>query len=128
MPDGGGGRSAGRALAWLWRFAAATGAATAATAPLVAHHFGEVAPLAPLGNLALVPLVELGVVPAGLLGAASRRDLGAAGPAAAGGGRAGGAGRAGDCGGLPRPRAAVAVPHAERAGDGGAHGGRRASR
>jgi hypothetical protein len=43
---------------------AATVAATAATAPLVAHHFGEVAPLAPLGNLALVPLVELGVVPA----------------------------------------------------------------
>ena len=59
------------ALAWLWRFAAATAAATAATAPLVAHHFGEVAPLSPLGNLALVPLVELGVVPFGLAGAAA---------------------------------------------------------
>jgi len=69
--EGGGGRVGRRALAWLWRFAAATAAATAATAPLVAHHFGEVAPLAPLGNLALVPLVELGVVPAGLLGAAA---------------------------------------------------------
>ena len=58
-----------RALAWLWRFVAATIAATAATAPLVAHHFGEVAPLSPLGNLALVPIVELAVVPIGLLGA-----------------------------------------------------------
>jgi competence protein ComEC len=69
--SGVGRRFARGALAWLWRFAAATVAATAATAPLVAHHFGEVAPLAPLGNLALVPLVELGVVPAGLLGAAA---------------------------------------------------------
>ncbi|HVR63337.1 MAG TPA: DNA internalization-related competence protein ComEC/Rec2, partial [Polyangia bacterium] len=55
---------------WLWRFGAATVAATAATAPLVAHHFGEIAPAAPLGNLALVPLVEMVVVPCGLLGAA----------------------------------------------------------
>jgi len=69
--DSAGERAGGRALAWLWRFAAATAAATAATAPLVAHHFGEVAPLAPVGNLALVPLVEMGVVPAGLLGAAA---------------------------------------------------------
>jgi competence protein ComEC len=60
-----------RALAWLWRFVAATVAATAATAPLVAHHFGEVAPLSPLGNLALVPIVELAVVPVGLAGAAA---------------------------------------------------------
>ena len=60
-----------RALAWLWRFVAATIAATAATAPLVAHHFGEVAPLSPLGNLALVPIVELAVVPVGLAGAAA---------------------------------------------------------
>ena len=37
--------------------------------PLVAHWFGEVTPLAPLGNLALVPLVELAVVPVGLAGA-----------------------------------------------------------
>ena len=55
---------------WLWRFGAATASATAATAPLVAHHFGEIAPASPLGNLALVPLVELVVVPCGLLGAA----------------------------------------------------------
>jgi competence protein ComEC len=60
-----------RALGWLWRFVAATIAATAATAPLVAHHFGEVAPLSPLGNLALVPIVELAVVPVGLAGAAA---------------------------------------------------------
>jgi competence protein ComEC len=59
----------GRALAWLAQFGAATLAATAATAPLCAHWFGEIAPLAPLGNLALVPLVELAVVPLGLAGA-----------------------------------------------------------
>jgi competence protein ComEC len=59
-----------RALTWLGRFVAATLAATAFTAPLVAHDFGEIAPAAPLGNLALVPLVELGVVPLGLGGAA----------------------------------------------------------
>jgi competence protein ComEC len=59
-----------RALVWLWRFGAATIAATAFTAPLVAHDFGEIAPAAPLGNLALVPLVELGVVPLGLFGGA----------------------------------------------------------
>jgi len=58
-----------RLALWLWRFVAATIAATAATAPLVAHHFGEVAPLSPLGNLALVPIVELLVVPVGLGGA-----------------------------------------------------------
>jgi competence protein ComEC len=66
-PDDGAAR---RALGWLWRFGAATIAATAFTAPLVAHHFGELAPASPLGNLALVPLVELGVVPLGLFGAA----------------------------------------------------------
>jgi competence protein ComEC len=64
-----GGQRWRQALRWLWRFGAATAAATAATAPLVAHWFAEVAPLAPLGNLALVPLVELLVVPAGLAGA-----------------------------------------------------------
>ena len=58
-----------RGLAWLVRFGEATMAATAATGPLVAHWFGEVTPLAPLGNLALVPLVELAVVPVGLAGA-----------------------------------------------------------
>ena len=61
---------AAAALRWLARFGAATAAATAATGPLVAHHFGEIAPMSPVGNLALVPLVELGVVPLGLLGGA----------------------------------------------------------
>ena len=60
----------GVAVAWLWRFGAATLSATAVTAPLGAHHFGEVAPASPLGNLVLVPLVELVVVPFGLAGAA----------------------------------------------------------
>jgi competence protein ComEC len=60
-----------RGWRWLWRFGAATLAATAATAPLCAHAFGEVAPMAPLGNLALVPLVEMVVVPVGLAGAAA---------------------------------------------------------
>jgi competence protein ComEC len=69
-PRGGAARSrAGRLLRWLWRFGAATAAATVATGPLVAHCFGEVAPLAAPGNLALVPLVELVVVPVGLAGA-----------------------------------------------------------
>jgi len=60
----------GGALIWLWRFGAATLSATAVTAPLGAHHFGEVAPASPIGNLLLVPLVELVVVPFGLAGAA----------------------------------------------------------
>jgi competence protein ComEC len=58
-----------RVWRWLARFGAATLAATAATGPIGAHVFGEVAPLAPLGNLALVPLVEMAVVPMGLVGA-----------------------------------------------------------
>jgi competence protein ComEC len=65
----GGGSLARRAGHWLWRFGAATLSATAATAPLSAHYFGEVAPAAPVGNLALVPLVEMVVVPFGLAGA-----------------------------------------------------------
>ncbi len=60
-----------RCLRWLWRFGAATVAATVATAPLCAHVFAEIAPLAPLGNLALVPLCEMVVVPVGLAGAAA---------------------------------------------------------
>src|SRR5207253_2619360 len=59
---------AGRALGWLGKFAGASLAATAATAPLVAHHFGEVTPAAPLGNLVLVPLIELAILPLGLAG------------------------------------------------------------
>jgi competence protein ComEC len=60
-----------RCLRWLWRFGAATLAATVATAPLCAHVFAEIAPMAPLGNLALVPLCEMVVVPVGLAGAAA---------------------------------------------------------
>ncbi|HEY0705204.1 MAG TPA: DNA internalization-related competence protein ComEC/Rec2 [Polyangia bacterium] len=65
-----------RAFTWIVRSGAVSLAAFVATAPLVAHHFAEVAPLSPLGNLVLVPPVELGIVPLGLFGAA----LGAAWP------------------------------------------------
>lgn len=60
---------AARALGVVGRLGAATVAAGATTAPLCAHHFGEVTPAAPLGNLLLVPLVEMAVVPFGLGGA-----------------------------------------------------------
>ena len=58
-----------RALTWLRRSLSASFAASLVTAPLVAHHFGEVTPAAPVGNLVLVPLVELVVLPCGLVGA-----------------------------------------------------------
>ena len=58
-----------RALGWLVRCLAASSVASLSTMPLVAHHFGEVTPVAPLGNLVLVPLVELAVLPCGLVGA-----------------------------------------------------------
>lgn len=54
---------------WLGRLGAASVAAGATTAPLVAHAFGEIAPAGPVGNLVLVPLIELVVVPFGLAGA-----------------------------------------------------------
>ncbi len=57
-----------RALAWLLRSLSASFAASLVTAPLVAHHFGEVTPAAPIGNLVLVPVVELVVLPCGLVG------------------------------------------------------------
>ena len=66
-----------RMLRGVGRLGAATVAAGATTAPLVAHHFGEVTPAAPLGNLLLVPLVEMVVVPFGLGGAALAASLGA---------------------------------------------------
>jgi competence protein ComEC len=50
--------------------------AGAATAPLVAHHFGEFTPAGPIGNLLLVPLVETVTVPFGLAGAALAATLG----------------------------------------------------
>jgi competence protein ComEC len=63
-------RPLARASRWLGRGLAATAAAFAVTGPLCAHHFAELAPASPLGNLLLVPLVELAIVPLGLLGAA----------------------------------------------------------
>ena len=59
-----------RAGIWLGRGLWVSTAAFLATAPLVSHHFAELAPASPLGNLLLVPPVELGIVPLGLLGAA----------------------------------------------------------
>jgi competence protein ComEC len=58
-----------RAVSWLGRCLAASSVASLSTMPLVAHHFGEVTPAAPVGNLVLVPLVELAVLPCGLVGA-----------------------------------------------------------
>lgn len=66
----------GRVLGVVGRLGAATLAAGATTAPLCAHHFGEVTPAAPLGNLLLVPLVEMAVVPFGLGGATLAATLG----------------------------------------------------
>jgi competence protein ComEC len=54
---------------WLRRSFSASLAASLVTMPLVAHHFGEITPAAPLGNLVLVPIVELVVLPCGLVGA-----------------------------------------------------------
>jgi competence protein ComEC len=39
-----------------------------ATAPLCAHHFAQLVPAAPVGNLLLVPPLEMGALPLGLLG------------------------------------------------------------
>jgi competence protein ComEC len=58
-----------RAGVWLGRGLLVSTAAFIATAPLAAHHFAELAPASPIGNLLLVPPVELGIVPLGLLGA-----------------------------------------------------------
>lgn len=70
LATGHGGRAGvARVGRWLIRFGAATIAASLVTAPLVAHHFGELAWASPLGNLVLVPLVEMLVLPFGLVGA-----------------------------------------------------------
>jgi competence protein ComEC len=69
------GRRIGR---WLLAGSLASLAAFVVTAPLCAHHFAEIAPAAPLGNLLLVPPMELGALPLGLAGAV----LGAFHPAA----------------------------------------------
>lgn len=59
-----------RALTWAGKLVAASTAAAACTMALQAHHFGQITPAAPIGNVAIVPLVELLVLPCGLLGAA----------------------------------------------------------
>jgi competence protein ComEC len=59
----------GRVGRWLLRSFSASLAASLVTMPIVAHHFGEITPAAPIGNLVLVPLVELLVLPCGLIGA-----------------------------------------------------------
>jgi len=64
-----GARRLRRAMVWLGRCLAVSAVASLSTMPLVAHHFGEVTPAAPVGNLVLVPLVELAVLPCGLVGA-----------------------------------------------------------
>lgn len=53
---------------WLVRGGVASVAAFLVTAPLGVHHFAEIAPAAPLGNLLLVPPLELGALPLGLAG------------------------------------------------------------
>ena len=58
-----------RMLVWLLGSFSTSFAASLVTMPLVAHHFGEVTPAAPIGNLVLVPIVELVVLPCGLVGA-----------------------------------------------------------
>lgn len=57
-----------RALSWVAGSFSASFAACLLTMPLVAHHFGEITPAAPIGNLVLVPIVELAVLPCGLVG------------------------------------------------------------
>ncbi|MBN2574832.1 MAG: DNA internalization-related competence protein ComEC/Rec2 [Deltaproteobacteria bacterium] len=54
---------------WLCQSVSASVAACLVTTPIIAHHFGEITPAAPLGNLVLVPVVELAVLPCGLVGA-----------------------------------------------------------
>ncbi len=59
-----------RGRRWAWRLAEAltmSAAAFLATAPIAAHHFGQVAPVAVLANLPAVPLMALAL--AGVVGA-----------------------------------------------------------
>ncbi len=57
-----------RLRSWLLAGTLASTAAAVATAPLCAHHFAELVPAAPIGNLLLVPPLEMGALPLGLLG------------------------------------------------------------
>ncbi|RME20889.1 MAG: MBL fold metallo-hydrolase, partial [Deltaproteobacteria bacterium] len=63
---------------WLVRSIATTCGATAGTLPVVAWRFQQLAPLAPLANLAAAPVVGSLVVPAALLAARLPRPLAAA--------------------------------------------------
>lgn len=71
-------RVAGR---WVWTGLGAALATTAATAPLLAWHFGELSLAGPLCNLLVVPLLELAVLPAALAGSALAPSWGAGGGA-----------------------------------------------
>ena len=65
----------------MLRLCAASAAAIAATAPIAAWHFCQLAPAGMLSNLVVVPLAELGIVPVGLAGCvAASLDLPGAGP------------------------------------------------
>lgn len=59
----------GRAHAWLAAAVGVSAAALAATAPIVAVHFGRLSPAALLANLVAVPLTELVLLPASLAAA-----------------------------------------------------------
>jgi competence protein ComEC len=58
-----------RFVRWTARLCVASLAAIAATLPIGAFHFSQVAPMGMLSNLVVVPLAELGIVPIGLCGA-----------------------------------------------------------
>lgn len=61
---------AGRVRRWLGKatagLVAANVAATVVTAPLLAHHFGQLAPISLVANLFAVPLASVVLLPAGL--------------------------------------------------------------
>ncbi len=58
-----------RLLDAAWAVCRASAAATLATAPITALHFGQIAPMGLLSNVVAVPLTELAIVPIGLCGA-----------------------------------------------------------
>lgn len=55
-----------RILRWAVSLIYASAAAIVATAPIAAWHFGQIAPVGLVANLAVVPLAELWVLPIGL--------------------------------------------------------------
>jgi competence protein ComEC len=59
-----------RLIRWAVGLVYASAAAIVATAPIAAWHFGQVAPVGLVSNLAVVPLAELWVLPIGLFACA----------------------------------------------------------